>query len=238
VIEAVLFDWDGTLDDGGWSDEVGERATRAALAAIGRADIDVGAVDEWHQRNGDVFKLESTDEIDLAEITRACLRSLGCSATDDELETYMAAWLRPVGDAARLQPDIPRLLAELRSRGLRLGLISNVFAPGRFLTPRLAENGLADAIEVTVFSSDHGKRKPHPAIFEAALAELEVSAEHSLFVGDRPATDIAGASAVGMTTVLATWFREDESGGGADYVAREPLEILDILDRCQTAIRS
>ena len=41
-----------------------------------------------------------------------------------------------------------------------------------------------------------------------------------------------------MTTVLATWFREDESGSGADYVAREPLEILDILDRCQSAISS
>ena len=61
-----------------------------------------------------------------------------------------------------------------------------------------------------------------------------------LFVGDRPETDIAGAHAVGMTTVQATWFHELEPTDGStpDFVAREPLEILDILDRCQTATPS
>ncbi len=240
MIEAVLFDWGGTLDDGAWSDEIALRANQAALEAIGRSEIDALDVNRWLEINEDLFRLDSTDEVDMSEISRACLGALGCRVSDDELETYMHAWQHVVGREATLHPDALRLLGALRSRGLRLGLISNTFSPGRFLLPQLEESGLAGAIDVVVFSSDHGKRKPHPAIFAAALEELGVSPERALFVGDRLEKDVAGARGAGMIAVQATWFLDEERADGEepDYVAREPLEILDILDRCQSAIRS
>ena len=218
MIEAVLFDWGGTLVDGAWSDEIALRATRAALEAIGRNEIDPVDVNRWFEINESVFRLDSTDE----------------------LERYMGTWQWAVGGGAHLHPDALRLLGELRSRGLRLGLISNTVTPGRFLTVHLEEQGLADSFDVVLFSADHGKRKPHPSIFEAALDELGVSSDRALFVGDSPDADIAGAHAIGMTTVQAIWFVERESKDGVtpDYVAREPLEVLDIIDRCLAATPS
>jgi HAD superfamily hydrolase (TIGR01662 family) len=239
VIEAVLFDWGGTLDDGAWSDELALRASRAALDEIGREDIDPQDVNRWLEINESLFRLDSSDEVDLAEITRACLRALGCRLTDDELERYMHAWQRTVAREATLHPDSLRLLAELRGRGLRIGLISNTFTPGRFLQPQLEESGIGAAVDVFVFSADHGKRKPDPSIFQAALAELGAAPEQAIFVGDRLDKDILGAKTVGMVTIQATWFLAEEPGEvAADYVAAEPLEILDIVDRCQGATRS
>lgn len=240
MIEAVLFDWGGTLDDGRWSDELALRANEAALARIGRGDVGAANVSRWFQANQEMFRLESTDEVDLAEITEACLRELGCEPSADELEAYMEAWQRSVARESHLHPDALELLRQLRERGLRLGLVSNTFAPGRFLSPRLDECGLGPAVDVVVLSSEHGKRKPDPTIFHVALDGLGVAPEQAVFVGDRLAADIAGAHDVGMTTVQATWFRNEEQGDRVrpDYVAREPLEILEIIDRCLAATPS
>jgi len=64
VIEAVLFDWGGTLVDGAWSDEIALRATRAALEAIGRNEIDPVDVNRWFEINESVFRLDSTEELE------------------------------------------------------------------------------------------------------------------------------------------------------------------------------
>ena len=58
------------------------------------------------------------------------------------------------------------LLDSLRDRGLATGLVSNAFDPGWLLHGDLARMGLAERLDAAVFSSEIGKRKPHPAIFE------------------------------------------------------------------------
>lgn len=240
MIEAVVFDWGGTLDDGAWSDEIALAANEAGLDAIDRHDIESADLNGWLEANASMFRLDSIDEVDLSEIVRACLGALGCRLSDEELEAYMHAWQRVVSAVATLHPDSLRLLDELRDRGLRLGLISNAFTPGRFLLPGLEASGLGSRIDVVVISADHGKRKPHPSIFRAALEQLGVPAERAIFVGDRLDKDIVGARAVGMITVQATWFLAEEPGddNAADFVAGEPDEILDIVDRCVSATPS
>ena len=54
-----------------------------------------------------------------------------------------------------------------------------------------------------IFSSEVGKRKPHPAIFERALPALRVAPERAIFVDDRLHEDVRGAAELGMTTVQA-----------------------------------
>lgn len=44
--------------------------------------------------------------------------------------------------------------------------------------------------------------KPHALLYQIALGRLGVTAEHCLMIGDRPDTDIAGATALGMRTAL------------------------------------
>ena len=93
--------------------------------------------------------------------------------------------------------------------------------------------GLGERLDVAVFSSEVGRRKPDESIFRAALRALEVEPEEALFVGDRRYEDVRGAKELGMTTVLAIWFRadEDERGIDPDYEAFTPMDVLNIVRR-------
>jgi putative hydrolase of the HAD superfamily len=98
-----------------------------------------------------------------------------------------------------LYDDVPPVLRELSSRGLKIGLISNSH---RCLTSFQEHFELDGLVTTAVSSSEHGYMKPHPSIFEAALTLTGVRAEESMMVGDSLAHDIAGARAVGMRGVL------------------------------------
>lgn len=89
------------------------------------------------------------------------------------------------------------VLAELREHGLKIGLVSNT---GRDLSAFVAHHALN--VDVALGSASHGKTKPHPTIFQAALDQLEVSAEEAVMVGDSPEDDIEGARALGMRAFL------------------------------------
>jgi putative hydrolase of the HAD superfamily len=93
--------------------------------------------------------------------------------------------------------------------------------------------GLAQRLDFSVFSSEIGLRKPHPAIFEHALGALGVEPERTLFVGDRLFEDVRGAAELGMTTVQALWFRADEHPDGAepDHRAFTQLDVLNVVRR-------
>jgi FMN phosphatase YigB (HAD superfamily) len=93
--------------------------------------------------------------------------------------------------------------------------------------------GIAERVDFAVFSSEIGRRKPDPAIFERALEALGVTPEEALFVGDRLWEDVGGAGAVGMRTVQAVWFRADDypDGGEPDFQAFTPMDVLNIVRR-------
>ena len=94
------------------------------------------------------------------------------------------------------------LLAELQSRGLRVGLISNTGrTPGSVLRAILEALGLAPHIDVMVFSNEHGQCKPQPSIFEELRRGLGVAYEEMMFVGDNLYVDVHGAQRLGMRAV-------------------------------------
>ena len=111
-------------------------------------------------------------------------------------------------DAWRLYPEVLDTLAELRRLGLMLGLISNWDER----LPRLIDDlGLAEHLDVTIYSQEAGIEKPHPGIFEAALTRLGLAPVRVLHVGDRRRQDVEGARAVGMRALHL-----DRSGGEGD----------------------
>jgi putative hydrolase of the HAD superfamily len=91
---------------------------------------------------------------------------------------------------------------EARRRGLRVGLISNTgVAGGRHLRQVIAHHGLLEAFDSLVFSDEHRRSKPHPAIFDAALADLGVTPEEAVFVGDTPRYDVGPPRRLGWWVV-------------------------------------
>jgi putative hydrolase of the HAD superfamily len=236
VLEAVLFDWGDTLMEFAYSPELVAAGHQAGLAAIGRGGLpEVEALTEhFRERYEPLFWAPGTvEEIEYPDLVRRLLADFDVSIDDDELARYLEAEHTAWDPARRLAAHTHALLESLRERGLRLGLVSNAFDPGWLLHRDLEQMGLEQRLDYSVFSSEVGTRKPHPAIFTRALDALEVSPEHALFVGDRLYEDVRGAGELGMTTVQALWFRADEHPEGAepDHQAFTQMDVLNIARR-------
>lgn len=98
-----------------------------------------------------------------------------------------------------LYDDVAPTLKTLASRGIRIGLISNSH---RCLDSFQTHFELEGLIAGALSSAEHGYLKPHPSIFESAMALLGVGADESVMVGDSLPHDIEGARRVGMQGVL------------------------------------
>lgn len=98
-------------------------------------------------------------------------------------------------EAWEVFPDVPGTLVRLERMGLELAVISNW---DHRLPALLDDLNLASHFRAIVFSGEVGVEKPHPDIFAAALAELGMSAEEVLHVGDSRIDDLEGAEAAGL----------------------------------------
>ena len=236
MLRAVLFDWGDTLMDFAYDPALIEAGHRAGLAALGREDLPEPALVAAHMREHYeplLWVPGTVEEIEYPGLVRRLLGDFGIEPTDEQLERFLVAEHAAWEPARRLATTTHALLEALRARGLKLGLVSNAFDPGWLLHRDLDQMGLAERLDAAVFSSEVGKRKPDPAIFERALELLAVLPERVLFVGDRLYEDVRGAAEVGMRTVQALWFRADEhpEGGEPDFQAFTQMDVLNVVDR-------
>jgi putative hydrolase of the HAD superfamily len=236
MVRAVLFDWGDTLMRFAYDEELVAAGHRAGLEAIGGDALPaaVAVTDRFRERYLPLFWVPGTvEEVEYPGLVRALLGEFGVEPTEEEVGRFLEAEHAAWAPSRELGATTHALLDSLRERGLRLGLVSNAFDPGWLLRRDLAEMGVEQRLDVAVFSSEVGKRKPHPAIFERALDELGVRPEETLFVGDRLYEDVRGASELGMRTVQALWFRADENPDGAepDFQAFTQLDVLNVVRR-------
>jgi HAD superfamily hydrolase (TIGR01549 family) len=102
-----------------------------------------------------------------------------------------------ISENFELFEDALPVLEEVRAASLRIGLVSNGI---RDLTEFVAHHRLD--VDAIVDSRTHGRVKPHPTIFQAALTVLGVDASDTVMVGDSLEEDIEGARALGMRAIL------------------------------------
>ena len=240
MLRAVLFDWGDTLMDFAYEPELVEAGHRAGLEALGRdGQPEADAITaHFREQYEPLFWAPGTlEEIEYPGLVRELLGHFGLELTEEELGRFLEAEHAAWEPARVLGATTHALLESLRSRGLRLGLVSNAFDPAWLLHRDLEQMGLAERLDFAVFSSEVGKRKPHPEIFERALDALGVVPEEALFVGDRLYEDVRGAAELGMSTVQAVWFRADEHPEGAepDYQAFTQMDVLNVADRLLAA---
>ncbi|HXW51396.1 MAG TPA: HAD family hydrolase [Candidatus Acidoferrales bacterium] len=99
----------------------------------------------------------------------------------------------------RVYDEVRPVLADLRERGLRLGVISNWTGD---LEEVLAGVGLRKAFDFVLDSARLGHEKPHDPIFAEAVRRADVARDAALHVGDSPEHDVEGAIASGLSAVL------------------------------------
>ncbi len=180
-----------------------------------------------------IFAPGALEEVEYPALVRQLLAESGIDAGHEELERFLEAEHAAWAPARQLADTTHALLETLRGRGLTVGLVSNAFDPPALLHRDLEQLGVAQRLDVALFSSEVGRRKPDPAIFERALERLGVEPGRTLFVGDTLATDVAGAAALGMHTCQAVWFRADDDPGGPepDFQAFTQLDVLTVVKR-------
>jgi len=99
----------------------------------------------------------------------------------------------------RVFPEVLEVIATMRARGFRVGVLSN--APTNL--PRFLDQlGILPLLDFAVVSASEGFRKPDRRIFEVALQRAGVAPHEALHVGDMYLEDIVGGSNVGVSTML------------------------------------
>ena len=204
-VAAVFFDFGGTLFSyrqvGGGTgeliyDAVAELHVEVEPARIGPAyreatrDAYLALQERPYYLHRELFE----------DTWRRFARALGAEPT--------AKWVSDLIDSQRavvtkdftLRPDCVETLAELRASGLRVAVVSNI--DDDYLHPMIARAGLQDLLHDWTSSEEARSCKPDAGIYRYACAKARCAPEQVLFVGDSPEQDIAGARALGMTTVL------------------------------------
>ena len=138
-------------------------------------------------------------------------------------------------DAPPVMADgVPEMLAGLRKRGLRIGLISNTgMTPGRLFRAYLEDLGIMEFFDHMTFSDEVLLSKPNKDIFLHSFAGLGCQAERTVHVGDHLRNDIVGAQGVGVRTVWVAGF--DTSGQDVTPTAtiQHIADLPEALDRLQ-----
>jgi FMN phosphatase YigB (HAD superfamily) len=160
---------------------------------------------------------------------------LGDAVDPDDRAALTEAWL----DASRradvqLTPGLAGVLAALDDAGIRIGIVCDVgLTPSLVLREFLDRHAVLHHFDHWSFSDDVGVYKPDPAIFRHALAGLGIDdPAQALHVGDLRRTDVAGASAYGMTAVRYRGVSDDpltpDVTVEGDYVIDDLSALLDI----------
>jgi putative hydrolase of the HAD superfamily len=231
VLRAVAFDYRNTLAEFRWDEGLWHRGVRAMLELAG-ADVAETARAAGLLRR----RLADRDPSDPAELDYVAavgdmLAALGVPAAAGLVRRCIEAEYRCWAPARHVHPDALALLDGVRGRGLRCALAANTFDPPELFRADLVAQGIAGRMDAIVLSCELGLRKPHPAVYAAVAAALDLDPADVLFVGDRLRDDVLGPAAAGMHTCLATWYRldpGDRSRAGA--VCTEPLQVLGELE--------
>lgn len=232
MLQAVLFDWGDTLMRWAWEPELLSAGHDAGLRAIGREPAPA-MTERFRDAYLPLLWVPGTlEEVEYPGLVRRLLGEEAIEVTDQELDAFLEAEHAAWQPARMLASTTHALLEALRDRGLKVGLVSNALDPPHLLHRDLEQMGVAERLDVAVFSSEVGWRKPHPEIFRRATDALGVEPSQVLFVGDTLATDVAGASALGMRTCQALWFRADEDAEPEpDFRAFTQMDVLTAVRR-------
>ena len=239
MLDAVLFDWGETLFHFAYEDELLDAGWEAGLAAVARDALPPPreAAARFREEYLPILwgreEHDSLEEVEYPGMIRELLAGFGVRLGDEELTRFLEAEHDAWAPALQNGATGHALLDTLRDRGLKTGLVSNAKDPRWLLDDDLRRMELAERLDVAVFSSEVGRRKPDPVIFRRALEALRVEPERALFVGDSRYADVRGAKELGMTTVQALWFRadDDERGVEPDYEAFTPMDVLNVVRR-------
>jgi pyrophosphatase PpaX len=211
-IDTVLFDFDGTIMD--------------------TADVIIGS---WQH----TFMTFEGKERPVEEIVKTFGEILSHTMskmlphidTDEAIATYRDYHRDNFGEQISVFEGVPELLAELKKRNYKVGLVTSRM--GGTTWEGLRQYNLAEYFDVVVSCDDTDKHKPDPEPVNIALQRLGAKPESSVMLGDTM-FDILCARNAGVKSVLVGWHvavtpEEINGSDGPDYIIEKAEDLLSLI---------
>lgn len=240
-VQAVIFDWGGTLTPwhtidlaeqwrvyareyaaaSGGSPEHAEALAARILAAEDAA---------WARIRG------GAGSAHLAEV----LARAGVASDHPGHDAAMTAYEEFWEPHTFTDPDVAPLFAGLRARGIKVGVLSNTIWSRDYHAAVFARDGVLDLIDGAVYSSEIDHAKPHRSAFRSAMAVLGIPDPRAcVYVGDRPYEDVHGSQRLGMRAILIPHsdipaYQRVPVDVHPDGVAHRLLDVLGLVDGWRT----
>lgn len=135
---------------------------------------------------------------------------------------YLDQLIQRFSAEIQVDPDLPRTLREIRSRGVRVGMITNSIHPAKVKAQWLRTAGVGDLFDLLLSSVEEHCKKPSPEFFQRFAMRLALPPEHVAFLG-HDQEEIEGAREAGLVTVALAC-----SLAPADFHIRRFGELLEL----------
>jgi putative hydrolase of the HAD superfamily len=194
-VDAVIFDWGGTLTR--WHDIDFHAESLALAQAVVNADHDVEVSRQRLHEAGSVIWGRSRDHQQSATVADLFTEA-GLEHDPELLSAYYEFW----DPHTSTDPEVRPLWEALRADGIRVGVLSNTIWPRAFHEQVFERDGVLHLIDGDVYTSEIPWTKPSPRAFAAAMEAVGVDdPARCVYVGDRLFDDVWGAQNAGLRAI-------------------------------------
>lgn len=233
-LEAVIFDWGGTLTP--WIPvdpaEAWRRYASAYVQAGGAGDVEELA-GRLSLEEAQAWRA-TRDEARAAHL-HALLDGHGIALDSDAHRAGELAFRSAWEPHTHTDPAVAGVFEELHRLGLSVGVLSNTVWPTAWHEEIFSRDGVDRLIDGAVYTSQLEVTKPHPEAFRAACRAVGVGdPSRAVFVGDRLFEDVWGPAQVNMRSIFVphSTIPHDQRGhteGVPDAVVRSLAEIPTVV---------
>ena len=223
MLQAVFFDFDGTISD-----------TVSQLRE---------AINMTMQKHG--YPERTQDEVlsfinnGARELVRRAMPEYLQSdeaLVDHVLADYQEAYSKVYLKTERTYEGVDRLIAQLHAQGLRIAVLSN--KPDRYMLPLCEQVLEPGSFDVAQGALPQMPTKPHPYLSELVAKKLGVALDACVMVGDSD-VDLATANNAGVPCISVLWgfrTRQELEEAGATIFCETPADLKELVDRLAASL--
>lgn len=210
AVEAVVFDWGGTLTP--WHEVDLPQQWRVFAREVHGLPVDDPRMplDDLAEADSLALRLAEAEERawsrgrqghESASLA-AIFEEAGLDPTHDRHLLALAAYQRFWEPHTHTDPQVRPLWESLHDNGIRVGVLSNTIWTRDYHREVFERDGVLDLLDGDVYSSEIHVVKPHREAFLLACEAVDVAPERAVYVGDRLFEDVYGPQQVGMRAIL------------------------------------